>query len=163
MLGLLQIPSRFDISRARHFFSSRRLPRTGCVRLLLTPHRFGLVPGRSYRMFLSGYYIITSLNWRSYSTSELLNLFSLTVIISIIFMLLMLLAAGGLALALSVVFLIRSLLEGSATGIQFGKWLSRLNSTGRMRNLEVENKTAVTRQEEVRRGMNAMNVTNRPK
>jgi hypothetical protein len=115
-------------------------------------------------MFLSGHCIIfTILNWRSYSSSDLLNLISLVVIVFIIFMLLMLLAAGGLALALSVVFLIRSLLEGSATGIQFGKWLSRLNSTGRMRNLEVENKTAVTRQEEVRRGMNALNVTNRLK
>jgi hypothetical protein len=93
-------------------------------------------------MFLSGYYIlITSLNWQSYSTSELLNLISMVVIVSIIFVLLMLMAAGGLALALSVVFLIRSLFEGSAPGIQFGKWLLRLNSTGQLRTPEVENKT----------------------
>ena len=91
----------------------------------------------SYRMFLSGYYIfISSPNWHSYSTSELLNLISLVVIVSIIFMLLMLMAAGGLALALSVVFLIRSLLEGFAPGIQFGKWLLRLSSTGQTRTRE---------------------------
>jgi hypothetical protein len=97
-------------------------------------------------MFLSGYYIlISSPNWQSESTNELLNLISLVVVVSIIFMLLMLLAAGGLALALSVVFLIRSLLEGSAPGIQFGKWLLRLSSTGQKRPLEVENKTAATR------------------
>jgi hypothetical protein len=95
--------------------------------------------------------------------SELLNLINLTVIVFIIFMLLMSLAAGGLAFALSVVFLIRSLLEGSAHRIRFKKWLSRSSSTGKMRNLEVENKTAATRQEEVRRGMSAMSVTNRPK
>jgi hypothetical protein len=97
-------------------------------------------------MFLSGYYIfITSLNWQSYSTSELLNLISLVVVLSIVFILLMSMAAGGLALALSVVFMIRSLLEGSAPGIQFGKWLLRLSSTWQMRTLDVENKTDATR------------------
>jgi hypothetical protein len=94
-------------------------------------------------MFLSGYYLfMTSPNWQSYSTSELLNPISMVVVVSIIFILLMSLATGGLALVMSVVFLIRSLLEGSAPGIQFGKWLSRLSSTGQMRSLEVENKTA---------------------
>jgi hypothetical protein len=93
-------------------------------------------------MFLSGYYIlITSLNWQSYSTSELLNLISMVVIVSIIFVLLMVMAAGGLALALSVVFLIRYLFKGSAAGIQFGKWLLRLSSTRQLRTPEVENKT----------------------
>jgi hypothetical protein len=93
-------------------------------------------------MFLSGYYIfITSPNWQSYSTSELLNLISTVIIVSIIFMLLILLAAGGLVLALSMVFLIRSLFEGSAPGIQFGKWLLRLSSSGQLRTPEVENKT----------------------
>jgi hypothetical protein len=97
-------------------------------------------------MFLSGYYIfITSPNWQSYSTSELLHLVSMAIVVSIIFTLLMSLAAGGLALALSVVFLIRSLLEGSAPGIQVGKWWSRLSSTGQMQPLEVENKTVATR------------------
>jgi hypothetical protein len=85
-------------------------------------------------MFLSGYYIlIPSSNWQSYSTGELLNLISLVVIVSIIFMLLMLFAAGGLTLALSVIFLIRSLIEGSAPGIQLGKRLLRLSSTEQMR------------------------------
>ncbi|SRR6266542_1923240 len=97
-------------------------------------------------MFLSGYYIfITSLNWQSYSASELLNLISMVVVVSIIFILLMALAAGGLVLALSVVFLTRSLLEGSASGIQFGKWVSRMSSTEQMRSLEVEKKTVATR------------------
>ena len=100
----------------------------------------------SYRMFLSVYYIlISSPNWQSYSTNELLNLISMVVVLSIIFILLMSLAAGGLALALSMVYLIRSLFEGSAPGIKFGKWLLRLSSTGQMRPLEVENKTAATR------------------
>jgi hypothetical protein len=94
-------------------------------------------------MFWSSCYtFITSPNWQSYSASELLNLISLVVIISIGFILLMSLAAGGLALALSVVFLIRSLLEGSAPGIQFGKRMLRLSSRGQTRNPEVENKTA---------------------
>jgi hypothetical protein len=78
-------------------------------------------------------------------------------------MLLMSLAAGGLAFALSVVFLIRSLLEGSVHRIQFKKWLSRSSSTGKMRNLEVENKPAATRQGEERRGMTALSVMNQPK
>jgi hypothetical protein len=61
-------------------------------------------------MFLSCCYIlITSPNWQSYSAGELLNLISLAVTVSIIFIVLMSLAAGGLALALCVVFLIRSL------------------------------------------------------
>jgi hypothetical protein len=115
-------------------------------------------------MFLSCCYIlITSLNWRLYSASELLNVISIVVIVSIIFMLLMLLAVGGLALAFSLVFLIRSLFEGSASGIQFGKRLSRSSSTGKMRNLEVETKTAVPRQGQERRGMNALSVMNQPK
>lgn|SRR5215831_4523248 len=99
-----------------------------------------------YRMFLSGYYIfMTSQNWRPYPTGELLNLVSMVVVISILFILLMSLAAGGMALALSVVFLIRFLLEDSALRTQFGKWLSRLSSTGQMRNFEVRNKTVATR------------------
>jgi hypothetical protein len=73
------------------------------------------------------------------------------------------LAAGGLAFALSVVFLILSLLEGSADRIRFKKWLSRSNSTGKMRDLGAENKTAATRQEEVRSGMSALSLTNLPK
>jgi hypothetical protein len=91
------------------------------------------------------YIFITSPRWQSYANGELLDLISLVVIVSIGFILLMALAAGGLALALSVVFLIRSLFEGSAPGIQFGKRMLRLSSTDRMRNPEVENKTASPR------------------
>ena len=94
-------------------------------------------------MFLSGYYIfITSPNWQSHSTSDLVNLISLAVTVAIVFILLEALAAGGLALTLSVVFLIRYLLEGSVSGIQLRRRLSPSNSTGQMRNLEAENKTA---------------------
>src|SRR5262245_40431221 len=97
-------------------------------------------------MFLSDYYIfMTSQNWHSSPTSELLNLVSMVVVISILFILLMSLAAGGMALALSVVFLIQLLLEDSAPGTQFRKWLSRLSSTGQIRNFEVRNKTVTTR------------------
>jgi hypothetical protein len=78
--------------------------------------------------------------------SELLNLISLSIIVSIIFILLMSLANGGLAQALSVVFLTRSLLEGSVTGIQLRKWLWRSSSTGKRRKLEFEKKTAATHQ-----------------
>lgn len=114
-----------------------------CRRPLLVSYSFGLAPRRSYRMFWSSCYtFITSPNWQSYSTSELLNLISLVVIISIGFILFMSLAAGVMALALSVVFLIRSFLEGSAPGIQFGKRMLRLSSTGQPRNPEVENKTS---------------------
>jgi len=149
---------------ARPFFSSRRLPPTGYGRLLLVSHRVRLAYGRPYRMFFSCCYIlITSLNWRSYSTGELLHLISLTVIVPIIFILLMTLAAGGLALALSVVFLIRSLFESYASGIQFGKRLSRSYSIGEMRNLEVEDKTAAPRQGRGRRRLNSLSVMNRPK
>jgi hypothetical protein len=87
----------------------------------------------------------------------------MVIVVSIIFILLMSLAAGGLALALSVVFLIRSLLEGSAPGIQFVRWLSRSSSSRKTRNLEIEDKTAATRQGEDRRGMNALSVMNQPK
>ena len=72
--------------------------------------------------------------------SELLNLITLVVTVSIVIILLMSLAAGGLALALSVVFLIISLYEGSAPGIQVGKWLSRLSRTGQMLTLKLRTK-----------------------
>jgi hypothetical protein len=86
------------------------------------------------------YIFIASPRWQSYANGELLDLISLVVIVSIGFILLMALAAGGLALALSVVFLIRSLFEGSAPGIQFGKRMLRLSSTGRSETLKLRTK-----------------------
>jgi hypothetical protein len=95
--------------------------------------------------------------------SELVDLITLVVTASIVFILLMSLAAGGLALALIVVFLIRSLHEGSAPGIQFGEWMLRLITTGRMRNIEVEDKTLAICLRDERSELKALSVTNQPK
>lgn len=74
-----------------------------------------------------------------------MNLITMVVTVTIVIILLEVLATGGLALALSVVVLIRSLLEGAAPGIQSVKWQLRLSSIWQTQNLEVESKTPATR------------------
>lgn len=94
-------------------------------------------------MLLNGYSIFLSRpTWRFPSSSDLLNLITLAIIAAIASILLISLVAGGIALVLSAIYLIRTFIENAISGIHTGKRLTVVSLKTHLRDPEVERKLA---------------------